>query len=175
MNKSLKGLLLLACIVVLASGCAKKPVTDSDAMTGGGGSTASSGTTNQDGSFSSQDVSDTTRAANVPAALQRVHFDFDSYVLSPEAKTTLENNASYLKAYPAKRVQIEGHCDERGSDEYNLVLGEKRARSTRAFLVSLGVDERRLDVISYGEERPLDPSSSESAWAKNRRAEFVTR
>jgi len=163
--------LLVLVTVTLAFGCAKKPVSD-DGMAGG--PAADTGGTGQDSSFSSQSVSDSA-APQVPASLQRIHFDFDSYVLSPESKATLQDNADYLKAYTGKRVQIEGHCDERGSDEYNLVLGEKRARATKAYLVSLGIDDRRIDVISFGEERPLDPASNENAWAKNRRAEFVGR
>ena len=163
--------LLLILAVALVFGCAKKPVADSGAGTGDSGATSSGG---QDRSFSSQQVTD-SEAARVPSSLLRIHFDFDSYVLTSTAKATLEDNAAYLKANANARVQIEGHCDERGSDEYNLVLGEKRARATRAYLETLGVDGRRLSVISFGEERPLDPSSNENAWSKNRRAEFVTR
>jgi len=173
MKQTLKQLILLVAILCMAMafGCAKKPVSDDGAA---GGATATTDGSGQNGSFSSQSVSDAT-ASKVPASLQRIHFDFDSYILTGSAKAALEDNAAYLKAHANERVQIEGHCDERGSDEYNLVLGEKRARATKAFLVTLGVDSRRLSVISYGEERPLDPSSSETAWSKNRRAEFVTR
>jgi len=163
--------LLILVATALVFGCAKKPVSD-DGMASS--PAAETGSTGQDGSFSSQSVSDTA-TARVPASLQRIHFEFDSYVLTADSKATLQDNADYLKANAGKRVQIEGHCDERGSDEYNLVLGEKRARATKSFLVSLGIDDRRIDVISYGEERPLDPASNEGAWAKNRRAEFVSR
>ncbi|PLY01474.1 MAG: peptidoglycan-associated lipoprotein [Desulfuromonas sp.] len=173
MQKSFSRMILLIAVLamVTAIGCAKQPVSDDGSGSTAAGSTSSSG---QDGTFSSQDVSESSDA-NVPASLQRIHFDFDSYVLTGSAKAALEDNAAHLKANPNKRVQIEGHCDERGSDEYNLVLGEKRARATKAYLVTLGIDSRRLSVISFGEERPLDPSSTERAWAKNRRAEFVTR
>jgi len=176
MKQHQKHVILLIAIfcVALAFGCAKKPVTDEEVSSAPPATSASTDSGGQDGTFSSQSVSDTP-AASIPASLQRVHFDFDSYVLTGSAKATLEDNAAYLKAHATEQVQIEGHCDERGSDEYNLVLGEKRARATKAFLVSLGVDGRRLSVISYGEERPLDPSSDENAWSKNRRAEFVTR
>jgi peptidoglycan-associated lipoprotein len=111
----------------------------------------------------------------VAAELQRVHFDFDQYTLSSEARQTLADNAAILKARPQVRVLIEGHCDERGSDEYNLALGERRARATRDYLVSLGIAPERLSTISYGEEQPLEKGSSEAAWAKNRRAEFRIR
>lgn len=105
--------------------------------------------------------------------LQRIFFDFDQYVLTPQARDALAGNAAYLKANPGVKVRIEGHCDERGSDEYNLALGERRAQAAQKYLVSLGIDPDRLDIISYGEEKPLDPGSDEAAWSKNRRAEFV--
>ncbi len=109
------------------------------------------------------------------ATLERIHFGFDRYDLSAEAQAILANNATWMNANPAARVQIEGHCDERGSDEYNLALGERRALAAKNHLVSLGVPADRLSVISYGEERPLDQARTEAAYALNRRAEFVTR
>jgi peptidoglycan-associated lipoprotein len=112
-------------------------------------------------------------AAREARGLQRIFFDFDQYVLTPQAREILAGNAAYLKANPEVSVRIEGHCDERGSDEYNLSLGERRAQSAQKYLISLGIDSSRLDVISYGEEKPLDPGNNEEAWAKNRRAEFV--
>jgi peptidoglycan-associated lipoprotein len=111
-------------------------------------------------------------ARRATSGLQRIQFDFDQYVLTDAAMATLAQNAELLKAAPSVRVQIEGHCDERGSDEYNLALGEKRALTTKNYLASLGVDPSRLSIISYGEEVPLDPTHDEAAWAKNRRAEF---
>jgi peptidoglycan-associated lipoprotein len=104
-------------------------------------------------------------------SLMRVGFEFDQYVLTDEARATLKNNAIYLKARGIS-VQIEGHCDERGSDEYNLALGENRALTVKKHLVSLGVPAERMSIISYGEEMPLVMASSEEAWAQNRRAEF---
>ena len=115
-----------------------------------------------------------TALDTVVASLDRIFFDFDSFVLTQTARDTLSKNAEHLiKKQPNARVLIEGHCDERGSDEYNLALGEKRARATRDYLVTLGVAANRLSVISYGEEKPLDPGHTEEAWAKNRRAEFL--
>lgn len=114
-------------------------------------------------------------AAAQVATLERIHFGFDRFDLSAEAQAILANNATWIKANPAAKVQIEGHCDERGSDEYNLALGERRALAAKNYLVSLGVPADRLSVISYGEERPLDPARTEAAYALNRRAEFVTR
>lgn len=115
-----------------------------------------------------------TALDTVVATLDRIFFDYDSFVLSQAARDTLSKNAEILiKKQPGARVLIEGHCDERGSDEYNLALGEKRARATRDYLVTLGVTANRLSVISYGEEKPLDQGQSEETWAKNRRAEFL--
>jgi len=100
-------------------------------------------------------------------------FDFDSFELSPAAKKILADKAAYLKGRPGMKVLIEGHCDERGTSEYNLALGERRARAALEYLVFLGIDAKRLSSVSYGEERPVDPGHNEEAWAKNRRAHFV--
>lgn len=106
------------------------------------------------------------------AGLTRIQFDFDQFTLSAEARRVLGENAKYLNANSALQVVIEGHCDERGSDEYNLALGESRALAAKNYLVSLGISASRLSVISYGEEKPLVAASNEEAWAQNRRAEF---
>jgi peptidoglycan-associated lipoprotein len=100
-------------------------------------------------------------------------FEFDSANLSVEAQKILRSKAEWLQANPRVQVIIEGHCDERGTTEYNLALGDRRAFSAKSFLVDLGIDESRLTTVSYGEERPLDSHSGEDAWAKNRRAHFV--
>ncbi len=102
----------------------------------------------------------------------RIHFDFDSYELKPEARSSLQKIAEHMKRFNNLRLVIEGHCDERGTAEYNLALGERRARAAYEFLILLGVESARMQIISYGEERPLDPRSNETAWALNRRAEF---
>lgn len=107
-----------------------------------------------------------------PSKLEIVYFGFNEAVLTDEARETLARNAEYLRRRPEARVQIEGHCDERGSTEYNLALGERRAMTVRDYLIKLGIEPRRLEIISYGEERPADPRSLELAWARNRRAEF---
>ena len=101
-----------------------------------------------------------------------IHFDYDDFKIKAEDIPYLESLAQWLDNHPEYRLTIEGHCDERGSDLYNLALGEKRANSTKNFLVSLGVDASRVDCISYGEEKPLDPRHNEAAWAKNRRCHF---
>jgi peptidoglycan-associated lipoprotein len=104
--------------------------------------------------------------------LELIHFAFDQFTLSPEARDTLAANANVLKGNPGLRVRIAGYCDNRGSDEYNLALGERRAKAARDYMVSLGVNPDHLEIISYGEEMPLDPANTPTAWAKNRRDEF---
>ena len=120
-----------------------------------------------------QDTRPAGSAAQQEAALERIFFDFDSYLLTQSARETLSKNAEWLKGNSGAKLQIEGHCDERGSDEYNLALGEKRAKSAQNYLVTLGVAKDRLSTISYGEEKPLEQGQNETAWAKNRRAEFL--
>lgn len=108
----------------------------------------------------------------VESQLQTVYFDFDQFNLRADARASLDANFRLLQEYPAAMVKIEGHCDERGTVEYNLALGEKRARAAMDYLVSLGVASNRLSVVSFGKERPAMMGSSEEAWAKNRRDEF---
>jgi peptidoglycan-associated lipoprotein len=115
-------------------------------------------------------------SASDRAIAQPVHFDYDRSDVKPEDQAVLERKVAVLRANPRLELQIEGHCDERGPDEYNLALGERRAAQTKRWLVEHGIQDSRLTIISYGEERPADPGHSEEAWAKNRRAEFrVTR
>ena len=120
------------------------------------------------GMASEQAQADKTRFEN-----EDIYFDFDSIQLTPEDQEVLTKKGKWLRENPAATVIIEGHCDNRGTNEYNLALGEGRAQSARTFLMDLGIDISRLDTISYGEERPIDPQQTESAWAKNRRAHFV--
>jgi peptidoglycan-associated lipoprotein len=111
-------------------------------------------------------------AAQVAAALKTIYFSYNSDDLSEAALAALNANATWLSAHPQVKVTIEGHCDERGTIEYNLALGQRRARSVRDQLVRLGVGAGQIDLISYGKERPAEPGHDEAAWAKNRRAEF---
>ncbi len=104
--------------------------------------------------------------------LETVYFDYDSYALRPDAMATLQKNAEKIKQVPGVMIQLAGHCDERGTQEYNLALGEKRALAVRDYLIKLGIPAERLVTISYGEEFPADPGHNETAWAKNRRVEF---
>lgn len=105
--------------------------------------------------------------------LKDCHFEFDRYDITPGARKILAENAKILKEMPKSRIQIEGHCDERGTKEYNLALGERRAASVKNYLISLGVPDENLSTISYGEEMPIDNRSNEEAWEKNRRAHFI--
>ncbi len=105
--------------------------------------------------------------------LKDIHFGFDRYDLTPEAREVLSQNAELLLQHSRVNIQVEGHCDERGTIEYNLALGERRSNSAKEYLMSLGVSANRIGTISYGEEMPLDPRHGEDAWAKNRRAHFV--
>jgi len=105
--------------------------------------------------------------------LKDIHFDFDRYDIRGGDEEILKENAALLKKYPKTKIQIEGHCDERGTVEYNLALGERRANNTKKYLVSLGIASDRITAISYGKEKPLDTGHSEEAWAKNRRAHTV--
>jgi len=106
--------------------------------------------------------------------LDDVPFSFDSYDVDDGARSTLRTNADWLKDHPDTKVEVEGHCDERGTVEYNLALGAKRARAAKDYLVALGVSADRLTTISYGEELPICHTHDESCWAQNRRAHFVT-
>jgi len=114
-----------------------------------------------------------TESAKAAFENEDVHFEFDSIQLTPVAQEILTKKARWLQANPGAKVTIEGHCDNRGTNEYNLALGEGRAQSAKAYLVDLGIDASRLNTISYGEERPIDRAQNEEAWAKNRRDHFV--
>ncbi len=114
------------------------------------------------------------RAEGGAASLQDIFFDFDQWTIRPESRKLLEDDAQWLAAHPQEKIQIEGHADERGTEEYNLALGERRAKSVMKFLVNLGVNPSRISSISYGEEKPFCNDPSESCYEKNRRAHFLT-
>jgi peptidoglycan-associated lipoprotein len=110
---------------------------------------------------------------NAQGVLRRIHFDFDRADIRSDAIQTLTENAARMREHSGFPIRIEGHCDERGTVEYNLALGDRRARAARDYLVSAGIPAQRLRTISFGKERPLDPGHNEAAWAMNRRAEFM--
>ncbi|MFQ5719361.1 MAG: peptidoglycan-associated lipoprotein Pal [Acidobacteriota bacterium] len=109
------------------------------------------------------------------ARMESVYFEFDRAALTDDARNSLDRNAAFLKEYPALKIRIEGHCDERGTTEYNLALGDRRANTVKEYLVQKGLERTRFEVVSFGEERPADPGHSTTAWARNRRAEFHVR
>ena len=114
-----------------------------------------------------------SEAAGAAFVNETIHFSFDSALLSDQAQQILNDKADYLRTNSGVTVTVEGHCDERGTDAYNIALGERRAESVKNFLVDLGISANRLNSVSYGEERPIAIGQDEASWAKNRRAQFV--
>ena len=110
-----------------------------------------------------------------PSSFMDIHFDFDKSFIREDAKPVLSGVADHLKKNKGMRLLIEGHCDERGTSEYNMALGDRRAESARAYLASLGVPASAISTVSFGKEKPLDPGHNEAAWAKNRRDHFVVK
>jgi peptidoglycan-associated lipoprotein len=119
------------------------------------------------------DLTDDLDTLNRAGLLKPLLFDLDSSDVSPAGQQVLQENADIMRKYPQMQVTIEGHCDERGTAEYNLALGERRALAARSYMVSLGIPAERLRTVSYGKEFPFDPGHDETAWSKNRRAHFV--
>jgi peptidoglycan-associated lipoprotein len=115
----------------------------------------------------------TRKAAGAAFVTENIYFSFDSSLLSDRAQQILNSKADYLRINSGVTVTVEGHCDERGTDAYNIALGERRAESVKNFLVDMGISANRLNTISYGEERPIAIGQNEASWAKNRRAQFV--
>lgn len=188
MRKGMLGFfMVLCCGAFLAGGCAKKemvkgeeavpsapkPVEPAPTKPAGPEQVAGEQQMKPSQTVKAEPMQEQQAQAQAETALEKVYFDFDSYILSNTARDTLSKDAEYLlKKNVAVKVQVEGHTDERGTDEYNLALGEKRAKAALSYLVTLGVPAERLSFISYGKEKPADPGHDEAAWAKNRRAEF---
>ncbi len=175
MKAALRSLFVVLMIAVMAAavGCSSKqaksdaPATDDDAKRRA-----------EEEALRQRQLEEQRRreAAALAAAKEEIgrmiHFDFDKYDLKPEARSVLQAKAQVLKQYSNLKVVVEGHCDERGTEEYNLALGEKRAKSAYEFLVLMGIQGSRLSTVSYGKAKPLDPAKNEAAYAKNRRCEF---
>lgn len=156
-RRLMQGTMAICALLILITGCAR-PVVRPNApgppgVLGGGPA----------GQVAEQDLQ------TLQANLKTVYFDYDQYTLSPEAQAALQYNAETIKRAPQGKLVAEGHCDERGTAEYNLALGDRRARAVADFLVSLGVPPHGLSTVSYGSELPVDPGHNESAWSKNRR------
>lgn len=160
-------LLSLVFALVLISACASKSHTDANQGTDG------SGTVNVYGDTYPSNPEPGTQADLAVNIGDRVFFDYDSSVVSGEGQSTLQRQADWLQKYPNTTVTIEGHCDERGTREYNLALGERRAAAVRNYLISLNVPSNRISTISYGKERPNQLGSDEESWRLNRRGVTV--
>lgn len=166
------GLMLLAFLVL--NGCSPPAPTKPEASSPPAQSAANERVEKAAQPSSLDQVRRGERPSTPPAsALKEIYFEFDQYDLSPDSRETLKLNAEWLRANPSARVEIEGHTDERGTNEYNLALGAKRAQSAKDYLVTLGVSGERLSTISYGEELPVCKDTAEECWQKNRRARFV--
>ncbi len=174
----------LGVVVVVASGCAnndvvkkEEPIAPQTTKAKAGpvaGTSQARPSTNETKHEQMKSVEAKGARASANTAFESAYFDFDKANLSPAARDVLTKNANTLiKVSRDAKVRIEGNCDERGSAEYNLALGERRAKSALQYLITLGVPTERLSVISYGKEHPADPGHDESAWAKNRRDDFV--
>ena len=157
-----------------SSGSSGSTASSGSSGSSGSSSSSSSGSGSSGSSSASSAASDKASAEEALAAIgNTVYFAFDSSALTADTEGTLMRQAAFLNANPALTVTIEGHCDERGTREYNLALGERRATAARDFLLAQGVDSARIRTISYGKERPAVAGSNEGAWAKNRRAATV--
>jgi peptidoglycan-associated lipoprotein len=172
MQKYTKLIGLLLVSTAILSGCGKKkienlpPVADGTGYGNEGQGTGSGG----NGIAIPGSQEDFVRSISA----DRIFFDTDRYNVDAEDQATLQSQAQWLAKYPNSRITIEGHCDERGTRDYNLALGERRANAAKNFLASLGIDPARIQTVSYGKERPQAPGSNEQAWAQNRRAVTVT-
>jgi peptidoglycan-associated lipoprotein len=174
--------------LTIFSGCAEKKsvVTSNSAQEQDAASAQTAAKTTETSNLSNatnpNDVTSTNNRAQSASvettatpedSVRDINFDFDSSIIRPDAREILKVNADFLLKNRISSIVIEGHCDERGTAEYNMALGQRRAQETKKYLVNLGIKESTIRTISYGEERPLDPGNTEEAWAKNRRAHFL--
>jgi peptidoglycan-associated lipoprotein len=188
-DRRLTGLVLTLAVLVALSACGGKKRPPVLATTPGGGAAAPTETTErapvqpleegpdvramQGEGAEGTDIAGGALGPGEGGPLADIRFDLDSAALGDEPRAILEKHALWLQGHRDVKVTVEGHCDERGTVDYNLALGEQRARAARDYLVSLGVAAERLRVVSYGKERPLDPGNDEAAWARNRRDHFA--
>jgi peptidoglycan-associated lipoprotein len=167
-NKVQIVVLVIVALLVSSGCCAKKQAPPAGA--GPSGVTQAPVVTQEPGAgIQEESLEDQARKAG---ALHPIYFDFDKYNLKPEATQKLDQTGDWLSKNAGVAIRVEGHCDERGTNEYNIALGERRANSAKKYLVDLGVAADRLSTVSYGEEQPADSGHTEEAWAKNRRDEF---
>jgi peptidoglycan-associated lipoprotein len=176
-------LISAALLLFLPAGCAKRPAMTTAAApapTGAGGGTSTTPAVAPAAVTSSAPAAPSSarpapREFTAIPDLSDIHFDFDKYDIRPGDAKLLDANAAWLRNHADHLVLIEGHCDERGTSEYNMALGERRARAASNYLVAHGVAARRITIVSYGEERPLCTEHDEACWAKNRRAHFLVK
>lgn len=181
MNQKMTGLFIgIICAAFIAAGCAKKEVVKAEEPIAAPAKTVEAPAPEpakpaapEAPAVKEETVQETVKEPVLEISLQTVYFDFDSYVLSAEARDTLKKNAEWMLKNATAKVQVQGNCDERGSAEYNLALGENRAKAAVKYLGTLGVPSDRLSYISFGKEKPADPGHDEAAWTKNRRADFA--
>ncbi len=152
-------MVLVLMLVAVGSGCSKKAVGSASATPEGGYN-------------ENEDAARTLEESKRVIVLEKIYFAFNSSDLTPQGREILTRKAEIIREKPSLKVIIEGNCDERGTHEYNLALGERRAQSAYTYLVNLGINPSQLETISYGKERPADPGHGEAAWALNRRDEF---
>jgi|YelNatPaOPRAMG01_1025707.scaffolds.fasta_scaffold00212_16 peptidoglycan-associated lipoprotein len=164
--------LILVCAAFAASGCSSS-VKKTPGLGTGAGAGAGLGESNLGNKGSLAQFKKGELGAGEGGPLHDIHFAFNQYTIEPQDDSVLKANAQWLEAHPNTNVQIEGHCDERGSEEYNIALGAKRAQSAKDYLVTLGIAPSRISTISYGKELPLCTEHTEECWARNRRDHFV--
>ena len=181
------GAIMLAMLLALGVSCAKKQVTTDQEMAAEEGAAQQSAEDEaarreaeemrraREARQREQAASMSEEARRAAFEDEHIHFDFDKYVLTPQAMMILDDKAAYLREHSGVRVLVEGHADERGSNEYNLALGDRRANSAKNYLVKSGVAASRITTISYGEEQPLCRQQNESCWSRNRRGAFNVR
>jgi len=180
-NRIMCLLAALSIVVLIAGGCAKKEVVKSEEAVVPKAAPAKVEVAKSDPVkpvekvAPAQPIAQQSEKASAALNFETIYFDFDKSDLSKAARDALSKNADVAKSNAGAKIQIEGHCDERGSAEYNLALGERRAKSSMQYLITLGVKADSLSTISYGKEKPAVKGSDEAAWAKNRRAEFVAK
>jgi len=174
--------LVLSVAALVATGCAKKQTVKSEGTQGDTGAASAPSVGEApvkeappppSDQFASAAQAGVAVTEEKPSQFDDVRFDFDKSELTEDGRRASQDVADYMKRNPKAKLQIEGHCDERGTAEYNLALGERRATAVLTYLVSLGVPKAALSTVSFGKEKPLDPDHNEGAWAKNRRAHFV--
>ena len=177
--------LVLCFSIMMTAGCAKKSVVKEQSVTGEQKAAMAETTkevAKKEGSVKEEPVTQEVAKVEEEAIKEKaapvemskdINFDYDKFSLRPEAREILKKHANYLVKNKDVNVTIEGHCDERGTSEYNLALGERRAKEAMKYLKELGISAKRMKTVSYGKEKPLDPGHNEEAWAKNRRDHFV--